>query len=374
MVSVLIVEDEVELAANIATYLESFPGEVEAVAAISGEAALRVVEERPVDVVLTDVRLPGIDGLEVVRQVIARRPGTRIVVMTAYGSEEVRSRALRDGAVRFIEKPVDLGRLRQLILEIGTAPVGWSGSLRGLDIFDFTQLFGLTRKSRTVRARLGSRNGTLVFRHGELVHASTDELEGAEAFFAMVDWEGGTFDDLAVADEQGFTPNVSVSTTHLLLEAARLRDERSAGLGARSLTSPAVPSGPTARGSRPELAPVPVTVPAGPALGVRLAGALDGADWARYAAVLGDQGEVLAAAGELGPGEEDALWGSVRKVVDGYPRRGLRRLLVEDGAGTVFVASLPEGRRLLLVAEGTERTGALSLRVERLTQALVGDG
>jgi CheY-like chemotaxis protein len=373
MVSVLIVEDEVELAANIATYLESFPGEVEAVAAVSGEAALRVVEERPVDVVLTDLRLPGIDGIEVLRQVLARRPGTRIVVMTAFGSEEVRRRALRDGAVRFMEKPVDLGRLRQLILEIGTAPGGWSGSLRGLDIFDFTQLFGLTRKSRTVRARLGSKNGTLVFRNGEIVHASTEELEGAEAFFAMVDWEGGTFHDLPVGDEQQLASNVSVSTTHLLMEAARLRDERAAGAGARRAPLPAAAALPAARDRSRGIPALAVAAPADPALSARLSGALDGVAWARYAAVLGGGGEVLASLGELGPGEEQALWGSVRNVVEGYPRRGLRRLLVEDGTGTVLVASLPGGRRVLLVADGTERTGAVSLRLERLTQALQGE-
>jgi CheY-like chemotaxis protein len=356
LISVLVVEDEVALAANIATYLESFGGEFETVTATSGEAALSVMGERKLDVVLTDLRLPGIDGIEVVRRALAAQPHTRILVMTAYGSEEARRQALREGAVRFVEKPVDLGHLRRLLMEIGTGTTGWSGSFRGLDIFDFTQLFTLSRKSRAVWVRLGSRSGQLVFRGGEVVHASTDTLSGAEAFYDMVEWEGGELEEVALPDEGTVALNVALPTTHLLMEAARLRDERIAG------ASPGRDGGRSGSASR---AP-------DPALARELEGMLEGYGRACYAAVLGDGGRPLAEAGALEGVCSGELWEAVQPLLESYPRPGLRRLLVEDGSGTVVVAALSGARRLLVVGDGGERIGAVLVRVERLVQSLQG--
>ncbi len=80
------------------------------------ESALTVVEERPVDLVLTDVVLPGeLDGLDLLEQVKARQPETPVIVMTAYGSVEKAVRAMRDGAYDFLEKPLDLRRLRAVV-------------------------------------------------------------------------------------------------------------------------------------------------------------------------------------------------------------------------------------------------------------------
>ncbi len=372
MVSVLIVEDEVDLAANIATYLESFPNEVETVTAISGEEGVKVVEARAVDVILTDLRLPGMDGIELLRRALALRPRTKVVVMTAYGSDEVRSRALREGALRFIEKPVDLGRLRRLVLELAATPGGWSGSFRGLDMFDFTQLFAMARKSRIISASLGSRRGTLVFRSGELVFAATDTLSGAEAFFDMVEWEGGVFDDRPSDGADDFAPNVEVSTTFLLMEAARLRDERTRHGAGDAGGDEAGPAWLSDEGAAiPGQPAEPVVASLEPALTAALRSLLAGQGWSGWGAVVASSGALLAECGALAVPQEQ-LWGSLRRVVDGYPRRGLRRLIVEDGGGTVVAAPLASGRWLVLVSGGEERTGAISRRVERLVQALDG--
>jgi DNA-binding NtrC family response regulator len=79
------------------------------------EAEAAIARVTP-DLVLTDVVLPGDrDGLDLLRGVRANHPDTPVIVMTAYGSVEKAVRAMRDGAHDFLEKPLDLGRLRALV-------------------------------------------------------------------------------------------------------------------------------------------------------------------------------------------------------------------------------------------------------------------
>lgn len=226
MAKILIVDDEKRLVSNIAAYLASYPGELEVTTALSGEEALSCLAAKDFDVLLTDVRLPGIDGIELVRQALGAWPELRVVVMTAYGSAEVRDVALREGAVRFIEKPLDLEELRALLKRVLSGSQGWSGMVGDLDLFDIAQLLAMSGRSRLVRVSCGDQRGILGFRGGKLVHASTGTLAGEEAFYAMAVWEGGKFDELGAREGKRFAANISMPTTNLMMEAARLRDER----------------------------------------------------------------------------------------------------------------------------------------------------
>jgi len=223
---ILVVDDERTLLRNLASYLGSFSDEFEVTTAPTGEKALEVLGSAPdFEVLLTDVRLPGIDGIELVREAKASNPDLRILVMTAYPSREMRVSATSAGALKYLEKPLDLKHLRAVLLETTSVGGGWSGSVGGLDIFDFTQLFSLSGKTTAIRVSYGDSSGHLVFDRGELVHASTADLEGESAFYSMAKWGGGTFEEVSKKRLKKFKNNISASTSHLMMEAARLRDE-----------------------------------------------------------------------------------------------------------------------------------------------------
>jgi CheY-like chemotaxis protein len=76
------------------------------ITAANGEEALRKLNEEKYDVVYTDIRMPGISGLEVAEQVKARRPWTPVVIMTGYGTEAAQSRAKSAGVSNFLHKPL----------------------------------------------------------------------------------------------------------------------------------------------------------------------------------------------------------------------------------------------------------------------------
>lgn len=227
MVKVLIVDDEIQLLRNLASYVGSFKDEFEVVTASSGKLAEQALLEHPdVKVMLTDVRLPDLGGIELVCRAAALRPHLKVLIMTAYPSPAIRQAAATVGALRYIEKPLDLKELREMLLAAASDDNGWSGAIGGLDIFDFTQLLVMSGKSTALRVTWRDQSGVLVFRGGRLTHASCGDLQGDDAFYFMTTWPGGRFEEKPLQSVRHLKPNVQSSTSHLVMEAARLRDER----------------------------------------------------------------------------------------------------------------------------------------------------
>ena len=109
---ILVVEDNDTLRGGVSLALREAWSEVEEAA--SGEEALARIHDpgrEPFDVVLTDVRLPGADGLAVLRAARERDPRTSVLLMTAYGSIETAVEAMRFGAFDFVQKPIDLEQI-----------------------------------------------------------------------------------------------------------------------------------------------------------------------------------------------------------------------------------------------------------------------
>lgn len=112
---VLVVDDNVALAENIAEALE-LEGYLTAVAA-SAEEALAQTLQNEFTVVVTDFRLPGIDGAELIRRVLRARTGVRCVVISAHADEGTVRSAEAAGA-RFLAKPFDLRQLARFVRNV----------------------------------------------------------------------------------------------------------------------------------------------------------------------------------------------------------------------------------------------------------------
>jgi FixJ family two-component response regulator len=110
------VDDDRRVRESVQSILES--AGYDAIAFESGEAFLDSGVLSGVACVVADVRLPGIDGLELQRRVRRERPSVPIIFISAHDDDEVRRRALRDGAVAFMAKPFDGGELLEHIARI----------------------------------------------------------------------------------------------------------------------------------------------------------------------------------------------------------------------------------------------------------------
>jgi DNA-binding NtrC family response regulator len=110
---ILIVEDRDSLRRMLERALGAEGYEVESAA--GGAGGVRLVSERPYDLVLTDLKLPDLSGLEVLAASRAAQPATPVVVMTGYGTVGAAVEAMKLGAYDFLEKPVGLDDLARLI-------------------------------------------------------------------------------------------------------------------------------------------------------------------------------------------------------------------------------------------------------------------
>ncbi len=120
--SIMVVDDEADV---VELFRQRFRREVRQGRyvlhfAASGEEALRRLDEiRPeLIVILSDINMPGMDGLELLRTIKERRPLLPVLMVTAYGDAERERRAGELGAAAFLAKPVDFARLKQQLLEL----------------------------------------------------------------------------------------------------------------------------------------------------------------------------------------------------------------------------------------------------------------
>src|SRR5688572_26357708 len=103
---ILVVEDEVEIAETLSEALQRIGHRVRLLD--DGDAALRELESRAYDLLISDVRLPGVDGLTIFNHVKSRHPRTEVVLMSAYGSIPEAVVALKNDAVDYLAKPFSL--------------------------------------------------------------------------------------------------------------------------------------------------------------------------------------------------------------------------------------------------------------------------
>jgi DNA-binding response OmpR family regulator len=106
---VLMVDDEEDFVKTLAERMQM--RDLDSDVALSGEAALQIVEDQVPDVMVLDLKMPGIDGMEVLRRVRKAYPQVQVVILTGHGSEKDETEARRLGAFAYLQKPVDIEKL-----------------------------------------------------------------------------------------------------------------------------------------------------------------------------------------------------------------------------------------------------------------------
>jgi DNA-binding NtrC family response regulator len=119
-IRVLLVDDEEELVTTLQERLELRGMRAES--ATTGEEALRMVDEAPYDVVVVDLKMPGLDGTKIVDRVRRRRPETRVILITGHGSGHGELDELADCDYPILLKPFAIQRLVEQIQELTSNP------------------------------------------------------------------------------------------------------------------------------------------------------------------------------------------------------------------------------------------------------------
>ena len=118
--AVLIVDDERNIRLTLASALEAL--NIAADTASTGEEALQKLAEKSFKLMLLDFKLPGLNGLEVLRRVADKYPDLKVIIMTAYGSIEMAVEAMKSGAMDFLQKPLDPNGVHNVVSRVLKGP------------------------------------------------------------------------------------------------------------------------------------------------------------------------------------------------------------------------------------------------------------
>ena len=110
---ILVVDDEGAIRETLVTYLETEGYDLRT--ADSGVTALKVIEEFKPQVVLLDIRMPDMDGLQCLRSIMKLTPGIAVVVMSGFASEQIARKTLEIGAFEYINKPISFEHLIKVL-------------------------------------------------------------------------------------------------------------------------------------------------------------------------------------------------------------------------------------------------------------------
>lgn len=227
---VLIVDDDAALLETYRGLLAGLPSGPEVFTAATGMRALSLLKAEPFRLLICDLRMPKMDGLQVLSIVRRTFPELRTVVVTGVEDEHFRSRAYALGVDMFWLKPGtkhDMEMFMQCMESLLGRDNG--GGFRGIQqkgLMDIIQMESLSQSSTVLRVTRGSLVGRLWFQSGELVDAETEGARGEAAFQRILSWKSGTFESLPAepARERTITKPVNA----LLLETAQAMDETAA--------------------------------------------------------------------------------------------------------------------------------------------------
>ncbi len=220
--TVLLVDDEEFFLRSMVDGFSAHRERVKVLTAPNGKVALQVLERSPVDLVVTDLKMPEMDGFELVAELSRSRPGLPIIIMTAFGTPELEGRLRASGITQYLDKPIDFQALSQKVF--AALADATSGHLRGISLATLLQMVELDRKTCTVRVSAQGRTGSLVFQAGVLLDAATGTLQGEPAALEIFGWDQGAMELLPGGAARART--VTHGLGELLMEAFRLRDER----------------------------------------------------------------------------------------------------------------------------------------------------
>ena len=224
MKNVLIVDDEKSLLLTMQAGFVAFKDKFTVHTAENGKEAANILESTPIDLVVTDLKMPEMDGFELLVHINTHFPNIPVIVMTAFGTPEIETNLKENGMLRLLEKPVDFDELTQAILKsIDKKDDG--GTLTGISLPSFLQLIEMEQNTCLMEVTTPSAiHGLLYFQKGILYDAIFDDLKGEEAVYALL-----AIDDVKISfrslPNKRFKKNINANLMTLLMEGVRRKDE-----------------------------------------------------------------------------------------------------------------------------------------------------
>lgn len=223
MKKVLIVDDERPFLLSLTDGLAVYADDFSVLTALNGKEAVKALGSTEVDLVVTDLKMPRMDGFELLAYMTGNFPNIPVIVMTAYGTPEIEHRLQDMGTLHYLEKPLDINVLADKIVDMLETDSSLD-HIRGISLATFLQLVEMENKTCTLMIKSRGKEGYLYFLKGELIQAVTGEVKGEAAALDIVVWDNVAIEIKYVCNVK--KKGIGLSLAEILMDGFRIKDEK----------------------------------------------------------------------------------------------------------------------------------------------------
>ncbi len=192
---ILIADDEEDLTWSISRSLRKDNQGYEIVCVNSGDAAIKMLERHNFDLLISDIRMPGRDGLGLLNYVKQHYPDMKVIVMSAWRRMDVQEIVNNNSTMSYIEKPFEINDLKDAIAKaLNGNTEHCETRLINLSLKDIVQRKCQKKFNGSLKVTNGQDHGTITFKAGEVIHVTVGSLEGERALRNMLNWNRFDYD------------------------------------------------------------------------------------------------------------------------------------------------------------------------------------
>jgi len=221
---VLIVDDDQAWLRLIQAELEEHTNSFVVIVADSGDAALDILKNNDISLVVSDLRMPGMDGFDLLATILKVYPDIPVFIVTAYDKPKTRDVVFKSGAAGYLKKPFSGDELAEEIINT-LQKKSEGGNLHNVSLDTFLQLIEMEQQTCTLRivSKKQGRGGVIFFRDGDIMNARIGDQQGKAAAYEILSWSRVS---LAIEHDCVFhDKKIDGDLQAILLDAMRSKDE-----------------------------------------------------------------------------------------------------------------------------------------------------
>jgi len=221
--SVLIVDDEKPFLLSIFDGLSAYTEDFHVLTALNGKEAVKILKSSKIDLVVTDLKMPKMNGFELLAYMSKNHSDIPAIVMTAFGTRETENKLNNMGAFQYLEKPLDINILVNNIYNaLNIDPV--NGNSRGVSLASFLKLIEMESTTCTIKVASDRGIGYLYFDNGEIMGAEAGKLNSKAAALDIINCNNAEIDISFTCEIN--EKNIESSLDQLLAEASEVEEAK----------------------------------------------------------------------------------------------------------------------------------------------------
>jgi len=221
--SVLIVDDEKPFLLSMSDGLKAYAEEFHVLTASDGKEAINILNSNRIDLMVTDLKMPKMNGFELLAWMSKNHSDIPVIVMTAYGTPEIEDKLRNIGTFRYLEKPLDFNILvTSISAALNADPANGYG--QGVSLTSFLHLIEMEKMTCTIKVKSDRETGYLYFDNGEIMDSAVGKLKGKGAILDIINWNNAEIDINFTCEVK--ENNIDSSIRELLAEASEFEEAK----------------------------------------------------------------------------------------------------------------------------------------------------